>query len=176
MRWLPPNEALDSWPTRPHKSRLSPPMRKRRARREAAIVLLLMALVALACKYSTFSTGGSIPPQAQSAIETFSADVGAGRYEKVYNEAADEWRRTMSVEQTTDIFRTLKEKLGAVKSRTVQTVRDQENTGGDLPGHSLVIIYQTTFERAEAMETVTLVEREGRWLMARYFVSSSALK
>lgn len=149
---------------------------KQRASRETMCVLLLLAAAALACRYSTFRTENSMPPQAQSVIDAFSKDVAEDRYEKIYTEAAEEWRKTATVEQSKEFFTTIIEKLGGVKTRTVQTIRDQENTGGDLPGHSLVIIYQTAFERAQGMETFTLVEREGRWLLAGYFVNSSALK
>lgn len=117
-----------------------------------------------------------MPPQAQSVIDAFSKDMAEGRYEKIYQDAAEEWRQKSSLEETSRFFTTLKEKLGSVKTRTVQTVRDQENTGGDLPGHSIVVIYQTAFERAEGMETFTLLEREGRWLPGGYFVNSNALR
>lgn len=148
----------------------------RPASREMLCVLLLLAASALACKYSTFRAQGGMPPEAQTLVDAFTKDLAEERYEKIYNEAAEEWRQTATLEQTRESFKTLKEKLGSFKSRAAQTIRDQENSGGSLPGHSLVVIYQSAFERAEAMETFTLVERDGRWLLARYFVSSNALK
>ena len=148
----------------------------RRARGEMKLALLFIATLALACNYSTVRTQSGMPPEAQSFVDAFTKDIAENRYEKIHNDAADEWRQTSSVEQTQEFFTTIKEKLGGVKIRTLQTIRDQQTTGGDLPGHSLVVIYQTAFERAEGMETFTLVERDGRWLLARYFVSSSALK
>jgi hypothetical protein len=54
--------------------------------------------------------------------------------------------------------------------------RGEQNTVGAEPGQSFIIQYQTSFDRAEGMETFTLVERQGRWLLARYFVNSDALK
>ena len=148
----------------------------RRARAEMNLALLLVAAFALACNYSTVRTQSGMPPEAQAFVDAFSKDIAENRYEKIHNDAADEWRQTSSVEQTQEFFKTIKEKLGGVKVRTLQTIRDQQNTGGDLPGHSLVVIYQTAFERAEGMETFTLVERSGRWLLARYVVNSNALK
>jgi hypothetical protein len=115
---------------------------------------------------------GGIPAQAQAAIDTVSADIGAGRYEKIYTEAAEEWRRATTPEQASATFKTLKDKLGSVRSRSYHSATEQETTGG----HSFVITYTTSFERAEGMETFTLVERDGRWLLARYFVNSEALK
>jgi hypothetical protein len=138
--------------------------------------LLVIAAFGLACKHTTFRAESGMPPEAQTLVEAFTKDVAEERYEKIYDEAAEEWRQTATLEQTRASFTTLKGKLGAFNSRTVQTIRDQENSSGQLPGHSLVVIYQSAFERAEAMETFTLVERDGRWLLARYFVSSNALK
>ncbi|HEV7843294.1 MAG TPA: DUF4019 domain-containing protein [Pyrinomonadaceae bacterium] len=132
-------------------------------------------MAALACSY-TSRTQTSMPPEAQAVIDAFSKDMAEGRYEKIYADAAEEWRKTATVEQSEEFFKTLKEKLGGVKTRNLQTVRDQENSSGQLSGHSLVVIYQTAFERAEGMETFTLVDRDGRWLLAGYFVNSSALK
>jgi Protein of unknown function (DUF4019) len=150
---------------------------KRDARRQMACALLLLAATAVGCRFNTFrSQSSGMPPQAQAIIDGFSKDVQHERYDKIYTDAAEEWRRTTTLEQSKEFFKTLREKLGAVSIRTVQTIREQENSGGQLPGRSLVVIYQTTFERAEGMETFTLVEREERWLLAGYFVNSSALK
>jgi hypothetical protein len=115
---------------------------------------------------------GGIPQPAQAVIDTASADIAAGRYEKVHTEAAEEWRQAATLEQTNATFKTLKDKLGNVKNRSFHSATEQDATAG----HSFVITYTTTFERAEGMETFTLVERDGRWLLARYFVNSDALK
>jgi hypothetical protein len=144
--------------------------------RQTACALLLVAALAVACRSDSRTQSNGIPPQAQAAIDAFLKDVDEGRYEKIYNDAADEWKRTATLEETRQALTTLKEKLGGVRLRTVQTIRDQQNSGGELPGHSLVIIYETDFERTKAMEKLTLVERDGRWLAATYRVSSSALK
>ncbi len=137
--------------------------------------LFLIFLLALSSCTLKASRGG-IPPEAQSAIDSITNDIAAGRYEKIYAEAADEWRRTTTEQKAAEFFQTLKTKLGNVKSRSYLSATEQHASGGDIPGHSFVITYQTTFERAEGMETFTLVEREGRWLLAGYFVNSDALR
>jgi hypothetical protein len=119
---------------------------------------------------------GGIPPQAQEAIDKVSDDIAEGRYEKIYNEAAEEWRQAMTLEQADATFKTLKEKLGKVKSRSFHSAAEQNSTSGQLPGHSFIIDYKTTFDKGDGMETFTLVERDGHWLLARYFVNSNALK
>ncbi len=115
---------------------------------------------------------GGIPPQAQATIDAVSADIAEGRYEKIYTEAAEEWRQAATLEQSNETFKTLKVKLGNVRSRSFHSATEQDTTSG----HSFVIAYKTSFERADGMETFTLVERDRRWLLARYFVNSDALK
>ena len=119
---------------------------------------------------------GGIPPPVQAAIDSASEDIAEGRYEKIYNEAADEWRQKTTLEESNAIFQTLKERLGGVKSRTVHTAIEQDNTTGTPSGHSFIVTYKSTFEHGDGMETFTLVERQGRWLLARYFVNSDAFK
>jgi hypothetical protein len=115
---------------------------------------------------------GGIPAPAQATIDAVSADIAEERYEKIYTEAAEEWRQANTPEQASATFKTLKDKLGSVKSRSFHSATEQDTTSG----HSFVITYKTSFERADGMETFTLVERDHRWLLTRYFVNSDALK
>ena len=123
-----------------------------------------------ACALKASRTG--IPPQAQAVIDTVSNDIAEGRYEKIYNEAADEWRQATTLEQSNATFKRLKDKLGDVKSRSFHTANEEDKPGA----HSFIIDYKTTFDHGDGMETFTLVERNGHWLLARYFVNSDALK
>ena len=117
-----------------------------------------------------------IPDQVQASIDAVTEDIADGNDEKIYQEAADEWRRASTLEQTKEFFKTLRTKLGKVKSRVFHVARGEQNTGGLNTVQTYVVQYQTAFENADGMETFTLVERNGRWLMARYFVNSEALK
>jgi hypothetical protein len=117
-----------------------------------------------------------VPAEVQTAINSVGEDIAADRYEKIYREAADEWRRDSTLDQSTTVFETVKTKLGRVQTRALHTAAEEQNSGGKLAGRSFVVSYQTKFERGEGMETFTLVERNGRWLLAGYFVNSTALK
>jgi hypothetical protein len=119
---------------------------------------------------------GGVPSAVQAAIASVGEDIAADRYEKIYQEAADEWRRDSTLEQSTGVFESVKSKLGRVQNRALHTATEAQNSSTKLPGHSFVISYQTKFERGDGMETFTLVERNGRWLLAGYFVNSTALK
>ena len=144
-------------------------------RGHGGLVLFLLISVAGGGCALTASRGG-IPPEVDAAITAVNDDIAAGRYEKIYNDAADEWRHDATLEQSNAVFTTLKNKLGKVDSRAVHTASEENNSGGRLPGHSFVLTCQTKFERGEGMETFTVVERNGHWLLARYLVNSTALK
>ena len=137
-------------------------------------LILLVALLSFACAASPGRR--SIPPEVESTIGTISEEIAAERYEKIYNDASELWRQDATVEQSAATFKTLRAKLGSVESRTLQSATEQQNSSGPLKGRAFIITYRTKFQNAEGMETFTLVERDGRWLLARYFVNSTALK
>ncbi|HEV2762558.1 MAG TPA: DUF4019 domain-containing protein [Pyrinomonadaceae bacterium] len=119
---------------------------------------------------------GDIPAEAQAAVERLSEDIAEGRFTRVYEEAAEEWRRDVTLEESEELLRRVRERLGRVESRTRRGAREQQYASGPLPGHTLELTYETTFERGSAVELLALVRRDGRWQLARYRVSSEALK
>ena len=137
-------------------------------------LLLLISLLAFGCASNRGS--GSVPPDVESTINTISEEVAAERYEKIYNEASELWRQDTTLEQSNATFKTLRTKLGLVENRILQAATEQQNSGGPLKGRAYIIAYRTKFQNGEGMETFTLIERDGHWLLARYFVNSTALK
>jgi hypothetical protein len=137
------------------------------------LIFLLIVFLA-ACALNQERHG--IPSDVEAAIGTVSEDISAERYEKIYNQASDLWKRDSTLEQTTEVFRTLKTKLGKVENRALNSATEQTNSGGSLKGHVYIVTYQTKFERGEGMETFTLIEYDHQWLLAKYFVNSTALK
>ena len=144
--------------------------------RPGHIVGALIGLVLLSASCSFKSERRSIPPEVEATIGTVSDDIAHEQYEKIYNEASDLWREAATLEQSTEVFKKLNTKLGKVQNRTLHTATEQNNSGGPLRGRAYIVSYQTKFERGEGMETFTLVEKEHQWLLARYFVNSTALK
>jgi hypothetical protein len=118
----------------------------------------------------------SLPSEVESTIATFTDDLAWERYEKIYNESSNLWKRDTTLEQSNDVFKKLRTQLGKVDSRALHTATEQTNSGGALQGHVFIISYQTKFENGEGMETFTLVEEDKRWALARYLVNSTALK
>jgi hypothetical protein len=136
--------------------------------------MLLVAILSFACAASPERR--SIPPEVESTIGTITEEIAAERYEKIYSEAADLWRQDATLEQSTETFKTLRTRLGTVQNRMLQSATEQQNSGGPLKGRAYIVTYRTGFQNGEGMETFTLVEGNGRWLLARYFVNSTALK
>jgi hypothetical protein len=136
--------------------------------------LVAFALLLPACTVDERRSG--LPPAAQGAIDRLTEHFAERRFAEIYAEAADEWRAATTADQSRATLERARETLGRVVSRAAVRAAEQQNSSGDLRGHTLSVSYNTKFERADAIEQVTLVEREGRWQLARYSVNSDALK
>ncbi len=139
-----------------------------------SFVILFVSLFGFAC--ASNPERRRIPSEVESAIGTISEEIAAERYDKIYNEASELWRQDATLEQSIAAFKTLRTKLGLVENRMLQSATEQQNSSGPLKGRAYIVTYRTKFQNGEGMETFTLVERDGRWLLARYFVNSTALK
>ena len=144
------------------------------ARVISSLAVVLFSLFAFAC--ATNQGSRNIPPEVESAIGTINDEIAAERYDKIYNDASELWRQNSTLDESTATFKTLRTKLGPVENRTLQAATEQQNSGGPLKGRAYIVAYRTKFQNGEGMETFTLVERNGHWLLARYFVNSTALK
>src|ERR1043166_1197743 len=138
-----------------------------------AVGLLTLSVLVWACNMGTRRSG--IPAGAQTALDAAIEDIDAGRYDKLYDEASDEWKR-QSVDQSKTTLQTLRDKLGRARTRDLQTAREEQTSTGPVPGHSVTVIYQTAFDHGEGIETFTLTEHGGHWALAKYYVSSSGLR
>ncbi|HMG72134.1 MAG TPA: DUF4019 domain-containing protein [Pyrinomonadaceae bacterium] len=134
----------------------------------------ILVLLSSACGQSVRRSG--MPPGAQTVLDASIEDIDAGRYEKLYHEAADEWRNDSSLDESKATFQKLHDRLGKVRTRDLQSVREEQTSTAPIKGHSVIAVYQTSFEQGNGMETFTLLERGGRWYLARYYVTSNALK
>ena len=141
------------------------------------IVNLILAAVLL----GTLSCGGGarrngISPAAQTVLDTAIQDIDAGNYDKLYQEAADEWRDQVTLEESRVKMTQMRDAMGKVKTRTLQTAREEQTSTAPIAGHSLTAFYQATFDRGAGMEAFVLVEHGGRWYLAKYYVTSSGVK
>ena len=138
------------------------------------LIVIFSALSGAACRQD--ADRGRVPTEVQEVITNVGEDIAQERYEKIYNDSSGLWKRDVTLEQSNEVFKTLRAKLGKIESRSLQSAAEQRNSGGPLKGHVFILSYETRFERGDGMENFTLIEENGQWLLARYFVNSTALQ
>jgi hypothetical protein len=137
-------------------------------------LIFLSSLIVAACRQDVDRP--RVPSEVSEVVANVGENIDQERYEQIYNESSDLWKKDVTLEQSNEVFKTLRTKLGKVESRTLHSATEQQNSGGVLKGHIYILTYQTRFANGDAMETFTLIEDNGRWELARYFVNSTALK
>ena len=138
------------------------------------LIALLSSLTVSACRQD--AERGRVPSEVEEVVAAIGEHIAQERYEQIYQESSSLWKKDVTLETSNQTFKTLRTKLGKVESRALHSATEQQNSGGTLKGHVYILTYQTRFEQGEGMETFTLIEENGRWLLARYFVNSTALK
>lgn len=149
-------------------------MSKKRHVSSPALLILFVSILTSACGQDV--QRGRVPTEVQEVVTNVGDQMAQERYEQIYSESSDLWRTEVNLEQSNEVFKTLRTKLGKVESRSLHSATEQQNSSGVLKGHVYILSYQTQFERGEGMETFTLIEENGRWKLARYFVNSTALQ
>ena len=138
------------------------------------LIIFLPVLTLPACRRD--GERARVPPEVQEVVTNVGEQIAQERYEQIYNESSSLWKNDVTLERSNEVFKTLHTKLGKVESRSLNSAAEQQNSGGALKGHVFILSYETNFEHGAGMETFTLIEENGRWLLARYFVNSTALK
>ena len=144
--------------------------------RHASSVLLVIFSISIVSACRETAERGRVPSEVQEVVTSIGDLMAQERYEQIYNDSSDLWKKDVTLEQSNEVFKQLRTKLGKVENRTLHSANEQENSGGPLKGHVFILAYETRFERGQAMETFTLIEQNGRWQLARYLVNSTALK
>ena len=140
-----------------------------------ALLLLFVSILSVsACRQE--ADRPRVPVEVQEVVTNVGDNIAQERYDQIYNESSELWRKEVTLEQSNEVFKTLRTKLGKVESRSLHSATEQQNSSGVLKGHVFILAYQTRFEHGDGMETFTLIEDNGRWLLARYFVNSTNLK
>ena len=142
--------------------------------RRGLVLIALLSATAFACGIS--NQRERVPSEVEEVVANIGNNLDQERYEQIYNESSNLWKQSVTLEQSNDVFKTLRTKLGKVESRSLNSANEQQNSGGPLKGHAFILSYETRFERGSGMETFTLIEENGRWLLARYLVNSTDLK
>lgn len=142
--------------------------------RRIALIAVALTCVSVACEVS--NQRPRVPSEVEDAVTNITANIDQERYEQIYNESSDLWKHDATLEQSNEVFKTLRTKLGKIESRSLHAANEQQNSGGLLKGHAFILSYETRFERGRGMETFTLIEENGQWRLARYLVNSTDLQ
>ena len=148
--------------------------RSRQAHKLCSLIVLFLVGMQSACEAGVYR--GRVPGEVQEVVTNVTELIAQERYEQIYMESSERWKQDITLEKSNETFKTLRSKLGRVESRTLNGATEQENSGGVLKGHVFILSYETHFERGDGMENFTLIEENGQWRLARYFVNSTALK
>ncbi len=140
------------------------------------IVLILLLTAATACACGINNQRTRVPSEVEEVVASIGNNLDQERYEQIYNDSSDLWKQDVTLEQSNEVFKTLRSKLGKVENRSLHSAAEQQNSGGPLKGHAFILSYETRFERGAGMETFTLIEQDGHWRLARYLVNSTDLK
>ena len=143
-------------------------------RKTSILIFTAVLLGSVACGGGARRNG--IPPAAQTALDSAIQDIDAGNYDKLYQEASDEWRNQVSIEDSRAKMQQMRDAMGKVKTRSLQTAKEEQTSTAPVAGHSLTAFYQATFDKGAGMEAFVLVEHGGRWYLAKYYVTSSGGK
>ena len=138
------------------------------------LIAFLPLLTVSACRED--GERARVPAEVLEVVANVGDQIAQERYEQIYIESSDLWKKDVTLEQSNEVFKTLRTKLGKVESSSLHSATEQQNSGGVLKGHVFILSYETRFERGAGMETFTLIEDNGHWLLARYFVNSTALQ
>src|SRR5256885_13140694 len=125
------------------------------------LFVIFLVVTCFACNASVRRSG--IPAGAQTALDIAIEDIDAGRYDKLYQEASDEWRAQSSVEESKATFQKLRDRLGNARTRTQATAREEQTSTGPVARHSVTGNFQNTFEPGEGVGNLTPDDPRGSW-------------
>jgi len=95
---------------------------------------------------------------------------------KALSRSRDEWRNESTLDEIQSYFSKAARQARNRSHAQSANAREEQTSTAPIKGHSVVIVYQTIFERGEAWETLTLLEHGGQWYLARYFASSKSIE
>jgi len=112
-------------------------------------------------------------PAAVTAAAAFLANVDASAYSSAYEQLAARCRHggSRGEEQILTYFRTRRQPLGKVRSRSMSRARFSNTISGGPDGSYEFLDYETVFTRkAHGVEVVTLTKESGHWEVSGYHV------
>ena len=92
------------------------------------VLLFIPALTLAACRQAERTR---VPSEVNEVITNIGEQIAQERYDQIYNESSDLWKKDVTLEQSNEAFKTLRTKLGKVETRALNSAVEQENSGGE---------------------------------------------
>ncbi len=109
--------------------------------------------------------------EASKSGEVWLALIDNQKYADSWSEASSYFRSRVPREQWVDMVKGVRAPLGSVKSRALKNATPTKSLPGAPDGEYTVLQYQTSYQnKANAMETLTLMNDSGKWRSAGYFI------
>ena len=134
---------------------------------------LAVAICAITLLAAAAQAGTETPEAgAQSAALAWLSLVDAGNYAQSWSSASSLFRQKVSESQWQSAAASARGPLGALKTRTVQSVTPKSALPGAPDGRYVVIQFASSFEhKASAIETVTpMLDADGKWHVSGYYI------
>lgn len=116
------------------------------------------------------ATGDAAQSAGAAAALDWAALVDAGRWDDSWRAAAAIFRSQVTAQQWAESVRPVRQPLGAVASRTVQSVTRTTTLPGAPAGEYEVVLLETSFAQRTAIETVVMMRENGSWKVSGYFI------
>ncbi len=111
------------------------------------------------------------PAAEQSAALAWLDLVDAGRYQESWREAAQLFRDQMPAENWSRLVAGVREPIGTLKSRRLQSSREAGALPGAPDGDYMILQFLSSFaNKAHAQERVTLMREGAEWRVAGYYI------
>jgi hypothetical protein len=135
-------------------------------------VLCLSILCLSLCSPLALAQNSEKETAAITAAKEWLALVDSSHYGQSWEQAADYFRTAVTKREFRDSLKAVRNPLGRVRSREIQSAVPKSSLPGAPDGDYVVIQFETSFEnKASAVETVTpMLEKDGRWRVSGYYI------
>jgi len=110
-------------------------------------------------------------PLAVEAARNWVTLVDNAQWQRSWETAAILFKSQISADQWASAIQTVRQPIGAVASRTLQSATRTKSLPGAPAGDYVVMQFQTNFaNKANAVETITVVHADSQWTVTGYFI------
>ena len=129
---------------------------------KTVVLALLLAFAALAA---------APEDQAQAQGEAWLSLIDSGKYGGSWTQASAFFRAHVDQQKWTQMANAARGPLGAKTNRSLKSITFAKTLPGAPDGHYAVAIFDASFtNKASAVETLTMMDENGEWRMAGYFI------